>query len=67
MTKRLTPAEKAANKTAKMGAVKSGQSEVTVVDRNGDVVHTYSKREHGAEFLKLAQEFAGKVEGRKLI
>lgn len=39
---------------------------VNVVDSNG-VIRTYSEKEHGKNFLDLANEFAGKVEGRKVV
>jgi len=44
-----------------------GATAVSVVDNNGDVIRTYSKEEHGAEFLGHAKEFASKVEGRKVV
>lgn len=39
---------------------------VDVVDGSG-VLRTYSKAQHGAKFLDHANEFAGKVEGRKVV
>ena len=39
---------------------------VNVVDSNG-VIRSYTRKEHGDDFLKLANEFAGKVEGRKVV
>jgi hypothetical protein len=37
-----------------------------VVDANG-VIRSYSVKVHGDDFLKLAEEFAGKVDGRKVV
>ena len=39
---------------------------VSVADANG-IIRTYSKREHGEDFRELAEEFAGKQEGRKVV
>lgn len=41
-------------------------TEVNVIDSNG-VIRTYSVEEHGKKFLEHAEEFASKVEGRKVV
>jgi hypothetical protein len=53
-------------KKAKELALKNVSS-VDVLDPNGDFIRTYSKKVHGADFKRLADEFVSKVEGRKII
>lgn len=77
MSKAKTPEQKAADK-AKKDAAKATVSaksdlgsigkdgSVDVVGGNGEVIRTYSKQQHGADFLELAKEFASKVAGRTL-
>ncbi len=52
----------------KLGGKAPGKDakEVDVIDANG-VIRTYSLKEHGKDFRKHADEFAGKVEGRKVV
>ena len=61
-------AKKAADAAAKaaLGGVPKNVKEVQVVDKNGDVIRTYSEKVHGGDFLKHAGEFASKEEGRKV-
>lgn len=47
-------------------APKKGATVVDVVGPEG-VIRTYSQEEHGKKFLEYADEFAGKVEGRKVV
>lgn len=57
-------AEKAAK--AALGGISKSATAVSVHDANG-LIRTYSKAEHGAGFLDLAAEFAGKAEGRSVV
>jgi|CXWL01.1.fsa_nt_gi hypothetical protein len=61
-------AEVAAAKAAKeaLGGISKNASAVQVHDANG-LIRTYSNAEHGAGFLDLAAEFAGKAEGRTVV
>ena len=40
---------------------------VDVVDKNGEYIRTYSRKVHGKDYKKLAEEFAEKVAGRKVV
>ena len=40
---------------------------VSVVDNHGEHIRSYSEKEHGEDFRALADEFASKVEGRKVV
>jgi len=40
---------------------------VDVVNRDGEHIRTYSKKVHGKDYKKLAEEFAKKVAGRKVV
>jgi len=40
------------------------KTDAIVIDKNGEKVRTYSLEIHGAEFDKLAQEFAKKISGK---
>ncbi len=42
-------------------------SAVDVLDKNGALVRTYSVKVHGKGFMDLAEEFAAKEEGRKIV
>lgn len=55
--KRLADEEK-----ARLAAEKVDRTEATVVYRLG--TRTYSKEEHGDDFMDLAKEFATKQEGK---
>jgi hypothetical protein len=48
-------------------AEKKAKVAVDVVDKEGAVVRTYTAKQHGKDFKDLADEFAGKVEGRKVV
>lgn len=63
MAKAKTAEEKAAAKAAKLAAASTAEV-VTVKDRNGEVIRSYSLEVHGETFRDLADEFAGKEEGR---
>lgn len=74
MSKAKTPEEKAAAKAAKESAklagapVKAGKGDtVANVVRDDVVIRTYTKEKHGDEFVTLANEFASKVQGRKVV
>lgn len=69
MGKRLTPEEKAAKAAAEVGGTPPTKSAtlVDVLDKNGAFIRTYSVKVHGEDFRELAEEFAGKVEGRKVV
>lgn len=41
--------------------------EVKVYDIKGNYIRTYSLEVHGKKYIELANEFAGKVGGRKVI
>lgn len=64
-----------AEKAARVAAEKAAKEALGGVPKNATVVHvdheegrrTYSKEEHGDNFLDLAAEFAGKVEGRSVV
>lgn len=57
----------AASKNVGSGAApKKGGTAVDVVGVDG-FIRTYSKKEHGADFRALADEFASKAEGRKVV
>ena len=59
---------KAGKGEPKVGASISKKAEqVKVVDQNGELVREYSLKVHGEDFLTLAEEFAGKVGGRKVV
>ena len=64
---------KAAAKTKVGGAkpvapkVSKNASKVAVNDKNGEFIREYSSDVHGKDFLALAQEFAGKEEGRTVV
>ena len=45
---------------AVQAAEKAGTAAVSVFNKLGQFVRTYSAAEHGAEFVKLAEEFAAK-------
>ena len=49
-------------------ADKKGKGGTTIahVSRNGEVIRTYTKEEHGDDFLEHAQSFASKEEGRTI-
>lgn len=53
---------------AKLGGTAPAKNakEVNVIDANG-VIRTYSEAEHGKKFRELADEFASKAEGRKVV
>ncbi len=40
---------------------------VDVLDKEGNYIRTYSKKEHGSGYKKLAEGFASKVAGRKVV
>lgn len=44
----------------------SASKSVDVLDGHGEFIRTYSEAVHGEDFRVLAEEFAGKVKGRKL-
>ena len=50
----------------KPAAPKGGGTSVDVLGANG-VIRTYSIKVHGKDFKKHAEEFASKVEGRKVV
>lgn len=58
---------KKATNVGGVGSPSKSVSAVSVVDNNGEVIRTYSKEAHGADFRAHADEFAGKVEGRKVV
>lgn len=49
--------------------VKASKSDTVahVYDRNEEVIRSYSKEQHGAEFIDHANEFASKEEGRRVV
>lgn len=51
--------------TPEISGKEKGAEKALVSDGNGHI-RTYSKKEHGADFIKNAKEFAGKVEGRTI-
>ena len=67
MAKAKTAAEKAAIAEAKAAAklaAASSAEKVSVLDGNGALIRQYSLKLHGEAFRDLANEFAGKEEGR---
>lgn len=62
----VAKAAAAAAAKAALGGIPKSASVVHVHDANG-LIRSYSKAEHGADFLDLAAEFAGKVGGRSVV
>ena len=57
---------KKADGAGKPKAPRGGGTAVDVVGASG-VIRTYSIKVHGKDFKKHAEEFASKVEGRKVV
>lgn len=66
MAKAKTAEEKAAAKAAKLAAASTAEK-VSVLDGNGSLIRHYSLKVHGETFRDLANEFAGKEEGRVVV
>ena len=52
---------------APVNGSEKGATVAHVDEVDGARIRTYSKAEHGADFMALAKEFAGKAEGRVVV
>lgn len=47
--------------------VKKIKDAVDILDKEGNYIRTYSKKDNGKDYKKLAEEFTNKVAGRKIV